>query len=421
MAKKLVDLIIKNAAELVTVGGESCKPRTGERLQNLGIIKNGAVAVKNGRILYIGGTPAILEKLKARKTINAGGKTVMPGFVDCHTHLVFGGSREEEFAEKIKGTHYLTFLKRGGGILSTVQKTRGASSRELEKEALERIKIASSYGTTTMEVKSGYGLNLENELKILEVVKLLQDNQWIDLVPTFLGAHIVPREFENDKTGFLKLVNEMTDRVTERGLAEYSDVFVELAKEVFSSEEAREVLEKARTCGLKLKLHAGEFHDIGGVELGVELGAVSIDHLDYVSEEGMKKMAESQTIAVLLPGVPFHLMTGHYAPARRMIEVGVPVALATDFNPGSSPTLSIQMIIALAYRMMKMTPAEAIAAVTINAAHAIDRADKIGSLEVGKEADIIILNVPSHKHLGYWFGTNLVEMVIKNGKIVKPR
>lgn len=406
----MLDILIKNASELVTC--KSAGPKTGKDLNELGIIKNGDLAISNGKITAIGRTTQ-----EAKCVIDASSKVVMPGFVDCHTHLIFAGSREEEFAQKIKGENYLEILKKGGGILSTVKNTKESSIGILASKLLYRLKLASDYGTTTIEVKSGYGLNFSREMEILKIVRDFQRNNFIDLVPTFLGAHAIPQEFKNNKEGYIQEVLKMIEKVQREGLAEYCDVFVE--KGVFSLKDAVKILGKAKECELKLKLHVGEFHNVGGVELGVKMGASSIDHLDHISRKGMRLMVKNKTIGVLLPGVPFHLMSRHYAPARKMIEAGVPIALATDFNPGSCPTLSMQMIIALACRQMKMIPAEAINAVTINAAYALDRGNKIGSLEVGKKADIIILDIPSHLQLPYWFGMNLVERVIKNGKIVK--
>ncbi len=406
----MLDILIKNASELVTC--RSRGPKTGRDLDILDIVSGGDLAVKGGRIVGIG---AVTEP--ARKVIDASGKTVMPGFVDCHTHLVFTGSREEEFALKVQGADYLEILRRGGGILNTVRSTRDASYAELMSATQSRIRAASDYGTTTIEVKSGYGLDLANEMKMLMVVGSLRTDRRVELVPTFLGAHAFPPEFDQDRRGYVDEILRMLEELQKQPLAEYCDVFVESG--AFSVEEARQIFEKAISCGLRLKLHAGEFSDIGGVELGVDMGVTSIDHLDYISTDGMRRMAERKTIGVLLPGVPFHLMTGHCAPAREMIEAGVPIALATDFNPGSCPTLSMQMIVALACRHMRLTAAEAINASTINASHAVDRGDRIGSLEVGKQADIIILNIPDHRQLPYWFGMNLVERVIKNGRIVR--
>lgn len=412
----MMDLLIKNANELIYISDINGRPKIKEEMKDLGIIRNGGVAIKDGRIITFGPT-VFIEGFEAKEVIDATGKVVMPGFVDCHTHLVFAGSREEEFVQKIKGATYLEILEKGGGILSTVEKTNCFPIQELMLQTLQRIKLASSYGTTTMEVKSGYGLDFLSEIIILEITKGFQGNEWVDLVPTFLGAHVVPPEFKDNKKGYIQEVLKMMEGVRGKNLAEYCDVFVEVG--AFYPEETREILKKAKDCGLKLKLHAGEFNDIGGVELGVELGAVSIDHLDHITERGMELMAEKKVIGVLLPGVPFHLMSAHYAPARKMIEKGVPIAVATDFNPGSCPTLSMQMIIALACRQMKMTPAEAINAATINAAYAVGRADEIGSIRARKKADIIILNIANHQQLPYWFGMNLVEKVIKNGKVVK--
>ena len=413
-------VLIKNASELVTVRGPAGGPRTGTGMADLGVITHGAVAIEAGRIVAVGRTDEISATFtRAETVIDATNRVVMPGFVDCHTHLVFGGSREDEFVQKIEGRSYLDILQSNGGILSTVEKTRAALARP--ETLLERAQVfldrMLACGTTTVEAKTGYGLSQESELAMLQIMAGLKGSQPVDIVSTFLGAHALPRDYQDRRHEYIKLVLDMLPRVKAEGLAEYCDAFVE--EGAFSSAEARTVLEQARKQGLKLKLHAGEFSDIGGVEMGVELGVTSIDHLEHISETGMAMMAGAKTIAVLLPGVPFHLMTNRYAPARDLIAAGVPVALATDFNPGSCPTLSMQMIIALACRQLKMTPAEAVTASTINSAYALDRGDQIGSIEVGKQADLIILGIPNHRQLPYWFGMNLVETVIKAGIIVK--
>ena len=412
------DVLIRNAAELVTVRAARDGPKTGAAMAELGIIKNGALAIAGGEIIAVGETNEISAKIgRADTIIDARNRVVLPGFVDCHTHLVFGGSREDEFMQKIEGRSYLEIMQGNGGIFSTVDRTREALACPGTLIDRARMFLAKmlAFGTTTAEIKTGYGLSGESELGLLKIIAGLKESQPVDLVSTFLAAHAFPKEYEK-KADYIQLVLGLLEQVKTEGLAEYCDVFVEVG--AFSPSQARKILEQAKKQGLKLKLHAGEFNDIGGVELGVELGAVSIDHLDYISERGMQLMAEKKTIGVLLPGVPFHLMTNKYAPARKLIAAGVPIALATDFNPGSCPTLSMQMIIALACRQLKMTPAEAINAATINAAYALDRGHKVGSIEVGKTADIIVLDIPNHKQLPYWFGTNLVARVIKNGVVV---
>ena len=415
----IADVLIKNASELVTARGGRGSPKTKDGMQELGIIKNGALAIHGKEIVAVGETDEVLATIRRVGTVvDATDRIVLPGFVDCHTHLIFSGSREDEFIQKIEGRSYLEIMQRKGGIFRTVEKTREdlASPQALMDRAEAFLDKMLAFGTTTTEIKTGYGLSTESEFGLLRIIARLKESQPVDIVSTFLGAHAYPKEYENRKADYIQLVLGMLERVKSGGLAEYCDVFVETG--AFSPSEARTILKQAKKHGLKLKLHAGEFNDIGGAELGAELGVTSIDHLDYISERGMELMAEKKTIGVLLPGVPFHLMTNRYAPARKLIEAGVPIALATDFNPGSCPTLSMQMIIALACRQMKLTPAEAINAATINAAYALDRGDRIGSIEVGKSADIIILNIPRHQQLPYWFGINLVARVIKNGVII---
>jgi imidazolonepropionase len=412
------DVLIKNASELVTARVAGGCPKTKEAMADLGIIRNGALAIDGKEIVAVGETDEVLDTIsRAGTVIDATDRIVLPGFVDCHTHLVFGGSREDEFIQKIEGRSYLEIMQSNGGILSTVEKTREAlaSPRALMNRARAFLDKMLAYGTTTAEIKTGYGLSTESEFGLLKIIAGLKECQPVDIVSTFLGAHAFPKEYKDRKADYIQLVLSMLEHIKTEGLAEYCDVFVEVG--VFSRSETKTILEQARKQGLKLKLHAGEFNDIGGAELGAELGATSVDHLDYISDRGMELMAEKKIIGVLLPGVPFHLMTNKYAPARKLIEAGVPIALATDFNPGSCPTLSMQMIIALACRQLKMTPAEAINAATINAAFALDRGDQVGSIEIGKRADIIVLDIPHHQQLPYWFGVNLVARVVKNGAI----
>lgn len=414
--KKEVDLTIKNANELLTIAGGSQKPFLGMRMKDLGIIKDGSLAVDNGRIVAVGRTENITKRFKEKESIDVAGKVVMPGFVDCHTHLVFAGSREDEFEMRLQGASYMEILRKGGGILKTVQETRKASKTELIENCQKTLKVMLEHGTTTAEAKSGYGLNVKDEAKCLEVMKTLNKKQPVEIVPTFLGAHAIPPEFKSNVNGYITLIiEEMIPAIANLRLAEFCDVFCE--KGVFSIEQSKRILLNGKKYGLKSKLHADEMTRLGGAELAAEIRAVSAEHLLFTSDKGMKMLAESRVVAVLLPGAAFSLMVGRYADARKMIEFNVPVALGTDFNP-SCWIENVQIIIALACYEMKMTPAEAIVAATINAAHAINRAREVGSLEVGKKADILVLGVPNHKFLGYRHGVNLVEKVVKNGKLV---
>ena len=415
-AREKADLLIVNANELVTLEGNNQKPRTGKQMPDLGIIRNGALAVKDGMIAAVGNTPAIAKVYKSENIVSASGKTVLPGFIDPHTHLVFAGSREDEFQMRVEGAPYMEILDAGGGILKTVRETRRASVEKLVENGTETLNAMLEHGTTTVEAKSGYGLTTKDELKILEVIQRLNEMHTVDLVPTFLGAHAVPPEFSNNPEDYVSLIiNEMIPKVTGKGLAEFCDVFCE--RGVFTLDQARRILVAGKNSGLKPKLHADEFNLLGGAELAASVGAISAEHMLFSSDKGIKAMADKGVLATLLPVAAFSLMNGHYANARKMINAGVPVALGTDFNP-SCWVENQQLVIAFACHFMKLTPSEAITATTINAAHAIGRAHEIGSLEVGKKADIIVLDVPNHKFLGYRFGVNLVNKVIKNGRLV---
>lgn len=436
-----VDLLIKNASELITVKGASKKPKTGKQMKELGIIKDGQIAIKDGKIVSIGSSKTqvrFIEPSKeihsisppsdfqAEKVIDATGKVVMPGLVDPHTHLVFAGSRHHEYREKINRASYEEIAQKGinAGILYTVEMTRKASKEELIKKGLKDLDIMLKYGTTTVEAKSGYGLDLENELKILEVLKVLNKLHLIDIIPTFLGAHTVPKEYRANRSKrkeYIKLVKKMLLEVKKRGLASYCDVFCD--KLGFSVKETKEILEEAQKLGFRLKIHAEQTGHLGGAELAAKLEARSADHLDYILPDEIKKMTKREVIGVLLPGVTFHLMeitqkTFFPASVREMIDKGLPIALATDYNPGSSNTQSMQTIMELAARLYRMRPAEIINAATINAAHVINKAQEIGSLEKGKKADIVIFDCPEYEMLIDNFGINLVDIVIKNGKVV---
>lgn len=410
-SRKQIDILIKNASELLTCKpASSKKPKRGKDLADLKIINNGAVGIKNGKIVFVGKTNR--ANFSAKKTIDVKGKVVMPGFVDCHTHAIFAGSRENEFLKKLKGIAYLDILKEGGGILSTVEKTRKASKKELFKVAEKRFRKMLEYGTTTVEVKSGYGLTLKDEKKILTVASMLEKKLPIDIVKTYLGAHAVPKK--SSKKEYIKEVLSSLKEM--KKYAEFCDVFCE--KGVFNLEETQEILTAAKNIGFKLKLHGEQYNTLNSAQLAAKLSAVSVDHLDHISKSGIKALKVSGVIGVLLPGVTFYLMEEKYAPARDLINKKVAVAIASDFNPGTCPSFNMQFMITLACLNMKMLPQEAINCATINAAFAIDRASEIGSLEVGKNADIIVLDIDNHNKLPYCFGVNLVETVIKNGRIM---
>ena len=415
-AREKVDLLIVNANELITLVGSSQKPRTGKQMRELGIIRNGGLAVKDGRIVAVGKTIDVTKVFKAENVISANGKIALPGFVDPHTHLVFAGSREEEFQMRVEGASYMEILSAGGGILKTVKDTRKASFEKLVDGGLKTLDVMVEHGTTTTEAKSGYGLTTKDELKILEVVRRLNQLHCVDVVPTFLGAHAIPTEYKGNTQGYVNLiVEDMLPKVSEKGLAEFCDVFCE--RGVFNLEQTRRVLVAGKNYGLKPKVHADEMSMLGGAELASDVGAVSAEHLLFSSNEGVEAMANKGVIAVLLPAAAFSLMMGQYADARLMIDFGVPVALGSDFNP-SCWVENIQLVIAFACHFMKLTTAEAITAATINAAHAIGRAGEVGSLEVGKKADVVIMDVPNYKFLGYRFSVNLVDKVVKNGRLV---
>ncbi len=413
-------LLIEHAAELVTLAG-SAGPRKGRAQGELGLVRDGAVAVgEDGRILATGTTEGLrraVELAPDARVIDASGRTVLPGFVDPHTHAVFAGDRADEFGRRLEGADYLDILAAGGGILSTVRATRGASVEQLQARAQSYLEEMLHHGTTTVEIKSGYGLTVEDELKMLRVVSSLGRKGPQRLVGTFLGAHAVPPEYRERPEVYVDLVvQEMIPRVAAEGLACYCDVFCE--RGAFSVEQSRRVLKAGLAHGLASKIHSEQKSSLGGTRLAAELGAVSADHLEYATEEDIAALAEAGTVAVLLPGAALMLMETTWAPARRLIEAGVPVALATDFNPGSCPILSMPLIVGLACLRRLLTPAEAVVAGTLNAAYAVGLGEEVGSLEPGKRADLVILDAPSHVHLAYWFGRNLVRTVLKDGRVV---
>ena len=407
-------LLIKNIGCLQTPTG-SYSHKGSKQGQNVKLI-DAAIAVENGIIKEItqGG------KIPAGdfdQVIDAEGKLVTPGLVDGHTHLVFGGYRQNEIPMKLAGAGYLDILRAGGGILDTVRKTREATFEELYDKSAAFLDEMMSFGITTCEAKSGYGLDMENEIKMLEVIKALGENHPADVVPTFMGAHAIPPEYEGRGDEYIDMMcEELIPEVRRRGLAEFCDVFCE--DSVFDSAQSKKYLEAARAQGFELKIHADEIEDIGGSKLAGQLQAVSAEHLIAAGEEGMDSMAEGGTTAMLLPATSFYLGKT-FAPARTMIEKGIPVCIASDFNPGSCPSLNLQLAINLGYLRYKMTPEEILTAVTINPACAINRGELVGTLEEGKQADIVIWNAPDMEMLCYRFGSNLAQTVIKKGEVIK--
>jgi len=418
------NLIIKNASELVTCSGFTAKK--GEEMSDLKIIPDGAVVVKEGVIKAVGTTQDILSELEKTESdlsgydiIDAKNRAVLPGFVDSHTHFVFGGFRAEEFSWRLRGDSYMEIMNRGGGIVNTVQATRKAAAEELVQSGIKRLDSMLSFGVTTVEGKSGYGLDCDTEIKQLDVMAHLNNIHYVDIAPTFLGAHAVPEGYKGKEDEFIEfMMNEVMPRVAERKLAEFCDIFCE--KNVFSVTQSRRLLSKAKELGLKLKLHADEIVQTGGAELAAELEAISADHLLQASEEGIRQMAATGVVATLLPATAFSLKEP-YARGRYMIDSNCAVALATDFNPGSCFTESIPLIFALATLYMDITTEEAITALTINAAAAIDRADTIGSLDVGKHGDLAVLEYPSYKFIPYHIGISTVDKVVKKGNLVFDR
>lgn len=395
-------------------------PLCGPDLATVRTVPRAAILVRDGLIVSAGPEQEVLEAagdFPGLETLDAGGRVAIPGFVDPHTHLVFEGLRTLEFEQRIQGCDYLEILMSGGGILNTVERTRKASGERLYHNALGFARRMAAAGTTLVEAKSGYGLDTENEAKILEVVQRLGLGPGPDLVPTFMGAHAVPAEYAGEPERYVEyVVAEMLPAVAGRRLAEFCDVFCEVG--VFSPEHARRILSAALGLGLRPKLHADELSSSGGAELASELGAVSCDHLVSVSGPGIERLAATRTVAVLLPGTSLFLGKRQPAPAREMISRGVPVALATDFNPGTSPVLSMQLVMSLACSYLRMTPAEALAAATLNAAFAVGRGSTTGALVPGRRASIVIANAEDYREIAYFMGSNLAWVVLKDGRVI---
>ncbi len=419
-----VDLLIRHAAQLVTCAGPG--PKRGAAMGDVGLIPDGAIAVADGVIVAVGPTDQL--DCVADLILDATGKVVCPGLVDAHTHAVYAGDRLDEFELRLRGATYLEILRAGGGILNTVRATRAASLEQLVVESRRRLEAMLRLGTTTVEIKTGYGLDLPTELKMLQAIERLARTCPLDLIPTWLGAHAVPPEYRDHPDAYVDLlIDDMLPAIVNWHLALsplsslslstlFCDAFCELG--AFDLAQSRRILEAARARGLSLKLHADEFNALGGVGLAVELEAVSVDHLDVTPPDEIERLACSNTVGVILPPVNLHLGNARYADARRMIDAGVALALSTDINPGSAPCPSLPLAMALACRYGRLTPAEALNAATLNAACALGLGERIGSLEVGKQADLLILDAPDYRYLTFWLGDNLVQRVIKRGQVV---
>lgn len=407
---------IKNAAQLATISGAN-KPRTREAMSDLGVIEDGSLWIENGKIMAVGST-AELERIYGDRAseadiVDATGRLVTPGLVDPHTHVAYGGSREREFEMRLEGATYMDIMNAGGGIHATTRMTREATEDELIEQTTRRLDSFLAHGVTTVEGKSGYGLDLETEIKQLRVMKRLNETHPIDLIPTFMGGHAVPREYKGREDEYIDvLVNDMLPKVADEELAVFNDVFCEVG--VFTPEQSERILLAGKELGLVPKIHADEIESYGGAELAAKVGAISAEHLLKASDEGIRLMAEAGVIACLLPATALYLRE-EAAQGRAMIDAGVAVAISTDCNPGSSPTTSMPLVMNLACISMRLTPAEALVAATMNGACAIGMEEKVGSIEVGKQADIVMWHISNYQELQYLFGVNHVQSVWKKG------
>jgi len=411
-------LLITGASQLLTLRGRA--PRRGKALSDLGILRNGALLIRDGVIAAVGARSKVetLPEARAAEKVDVGGRVVLPGFVDSHTHLIHAASRAEEYELKIAGASYEEIARKGGGILNSVKKLRAATSEALKKRARAALREFAAHGTTTLEAKSGYGLDVASELKILRLQRELNLEQPIAIVSTFLGAHVLPAEYRGKAGGVQQYVALLTERlipeVAAEKLAEFCDVFCD--RGAFTRKDSKIILEAGKKNGLLPRIHAEQLTRTGATQLAVQLGAASCDHLEQVSKADVRALAESNTVATLLPGCDFHLGLKQYAPGRALIDAGAVVAVATDYNPGTSPTLSMPMILSLACTQLRMTPAEAIVAATINAAYSLRRDRQIGSLDAGKQADIAVFDVEDYREIPYYFGVNKCWMTLKKGQ-----
>ena len=413
-----MNLALLNITQLLTVPSHGKRLKRGPEMSDLGVIENAAVLVEGDTIAWCGRMEELsMSRVKEASVLDCLGRVVMPGFVDSHTHLVFAGSREEEFAMRTRGATYQEIAERGGGIVSTMTPVRAATKKDLKKGARRWLHRLLQHGTTTVEIKSGYGLDLDAEVKMLEAIAELKAEEVISIVPTFLGAHAFPPELRKDRHEYIReVVERMIPYIGSKRLAAFCDVFCE--KGYFSPAESRIILNQGKHFNMTPKIHAEELNYTGGVELGVSVEAASADHLEHVSDDGIAALAASETVATLLPGVSFFL-AGPYAPARKLIDAGAGVAIASDFNPGSCMSYNMPLMMTIACTQMRMTPEEAITAVTLNGAAALRMSGQIGSIEPGKKADLCVLNVPNYAWIPYHFGVNHVERVVKNGVILE--
>jgi imidazolonepropionase len=418
-----ITTLISGASQILTLRGRG--PRRGAALANVGLVKNGAVLIADGLIAAVGSRAQVEAHPLARgaQRLDAAGRVALPGFVDSHTHLIHAASRAEEYELRITGASYEEIAKRGGGILNSVKKLRAATSDTLKQRAHSALRQFAAYGTTTIEGKSGYGLDLASELKILKLHKELSAEQPLDIVSTFLGAHVIPAEFRTRPSGVKDYVSLLIDKllaeIAQQKLAEFCDVFCE--RGAFTLAQSKQILEAGKRYRLRPRIHAEQLSRTGATQLAVKLGAASCDHLEKINRADIRALAKSKTVATLLPGCDFHVGLKQYAPARDLVDGGAIVALATDYNPGTSPTVSMPMILSLACTQLRMTPAEAITAATINSAYSLGREKQIGSLEVGKFADISIFDVDDYREIPYYFGMNTCYATIKRGHIVYSR